>query len=461
MSESTKIEWCDASWNPIRGCSMAKGSETGGCLNCYAARMCARGLPGLNSPTTGEPFAVMRDSGPRWTGKVELIESALELPLHWRKPRRIFVNSMSDLFHESLPNEAIDRVFAVMALCPQHTFQVLTKRPERMVAYLTGGPWGHIEQRASETIGTRREIPVEHLPLAHVHFGISCENQETADARIPLLLQTPAAVRFLSLEPLLSPVDLSKWLYDNTRSRVPGTDSIGLVQGYDEWRDPPHGEIRGRGNDAEPAPNFGNSGRAKLLSRGRLSQGDVYGIGWKDEGVGSPNCLDGVEPFGHLGSDGDQPQERKQAGQPPRESGTGYQGRERHPFFQGTSPEEESSARSGQPYGEDDAIAGGRDPGALESQGDESERDRGSLRHNTVSGIGDSSSEILVGIHQVIVGGESGPGARPMHPDWVRSIRDQCVAAGVPFFFKQAIIGGKKVSMPELDASRHAEIPRS
>lgn len=333
MSESTKIEWCDASWNPIRGCSMAKGSETGGCLNCYAARMCARGLPGLNSPTTGEPFAVMRDSGPRWTGKVELIESALELPLHWRKPRRIFVNSMSDLFHESLPNEAIDRVFAVMALCPQHTFQVLTKRPERMVAYLTGGPWGHIEQRASETIGTRREIPVEHIPLAHVHFGISCENQETADARIPLLLQTPAAVRFLSLEPLLSPVDLSKWLYDNTRSRVPGTDSIGLVQGYDEWRDPPHGEIRGRGNDAD--------------------------------------------------------------------------------------------------------------------------------RHNTVSGIGDSSSEILVGIHQVIVGGESGPGARPMHPDWVRSIRDQCVAAGVPFFFKQAIIGGKKVSMPELDASRHAEIPRS
>ena len=276
MSESTKIEWCDASWNPIRGCSMAKGSETGGCLNCYAARMCARGLPGLNSPTTGEPFAVMRDSGPRWTGKVELIESALELPLHWRKPRRIFVNSMSDLFHESLPNEAIDRVFAVMALCPQHTFQVLTKRPERMVAYLTGGPWGHIEQRASETIGTRREIPVEHLPLAHVHFGISCENQETADARIPLLLQTPAAVRFLSLEPLLSPVDLSKW-------------------------------------------------------------------------------------------------------------------------------------------------------------------------HNTVSGIGDSSSEILVGIHQVIVGGESGPGARPMHPDWVRSIIQQCKAARVAVFVKQICARGRKI----------------
>src|SRR5271165_4569647 len=111
---------------------MAKGSEDGGCLNCYAARQAARNLPGMRSPTTGEPFAILRDSGPRWTGKVELIPSMLEIPLRRKKPTVYFVNSMSDLFHESLPNEAIDQVFAMMALCPQHTFQVLTKRAERM-----------------------------------------------------------------------------------------------------------------------------------------------------------------------------------------------------------------------------------------------------------------------------------------------------------------------------------------
>src|ERR1035438_10197170 len=89
----------------------------------------------MRSPTTGKQFAVLRDSGPRWTGDVELIEAKLQEPLHWRKPRRVFVNSMSDLFHEALPDEAIDRVFAVMALCPHLTFQVLTKRAERAYAW--------------------------------------------------------------------------------------------------------------------------------------------------------------------------------------------------------------------------------------------------------------------------------------------------------------------------------------
>src|SRR6266478_5775835 len=101
MSKTT-IEWSDEVWNPTRGCSRV--SE--GCRNCYAERMDARNLPGHRSPTTGEAFAIMSDSGPRWTGKVELIESKLQEPLHWKKPRRVLVNSMSDLFHEALPDEA-------------------------------------------------------------------------------------------------------------------------------------------------------------------------------------------------------------------------------------------------------------------------------------------------------------------------------------------------------------------
>src|ERR1017187_3120358 len=140
----TTIEWTDKTWNPTRGCSRV--SE--GCTRCYAETLAAR------FSDTGAPFhlfAKRTPSGPRWTGKVELIESILDLPLHWRKPTRVFVNSMSDLFHEALPDEAIDRVFAVMALCPQHTFQVLTKRAERMSQWVVGGR-GHFvfEYRSEE-----------------------------------------------------------------------------------------------------------------------------------------------------------------------------------------------------------------------------------------------------------------------------------------------------------------------
>jgi protein gp37 len=196
LGVNSEISWTDATWNPIRGCSMAKGSETGGCLNCYAARMASRNLPELKSPTTGKSFARILQSGPRWTGDVELIESALSLPLKWRAPKRIFVNSMSDLFHEALTDEQIDRVFAVMALCPQHVFQVLTKRPERMLAYMTG------------------PTAFTQWPPQNVWLGTSVEDQATADARIPLLLQTAATVRFVSYEPALGPVDFRRWLND-------------------------------------------------------------------------------------------------------------------------------------------------------------------------------------------------------------------------------------------------------
>jgi protein gp37 len=164
-------------------------------------------LPGLNSPSTGEPFARNTSSGPQWTGKVELIESKLSEPLRWRKPTRCFVNSMSDLFHESLSNETIDRIFAVMALCPHITFQVLTKRAERMREYISGrlnsmGVYrlvmgAHVLSRNSGIVGESHRFP-----LPNVWLGVSVEDRKNK-TRIDQLKKTPAALRFLSLEPLL------------------------------------------------------------------------------------------------------------------------------------------------------------------------------------------------------------------------------------------------------------------
>ena len=285
MSANTKIEWTDATWNCVVGCT--KVSE--GCARCYAERFAAR------FPDRFGGVSRMTEHGPRWTGKIVLRPEALDLPLRWRKPRRIFVNSMSDLFHEDVPDEFIDRVFAVMALAPHHTFMVLTKRPERMMKHLTapdrdevigwkahelyeqlGGDYRRVPALTTRegTISTASLQPhAKSWPLPNVWLGVSVENQRAADERIPLLLQTPAAVRFLSCEPLLGPVDLKPYLEPYIRTKHDGSKR-GTV-----WADP--------------------------------------GIDW------------------------------------------------------------------------------------------------------------------------IIVGGESGPGARPMHPDWVRSIRDQCKAAEVPFFFKQ------------------------
>lgn len=230
MSENSKSEWTDRTWNPVRGCNRI--SE--GCRNCYAERMAARRLPGLNSPTTGQPFAVMTPSGPRWTGNVELIESKLLEPLTFGgKDCRVFVNSMSDLFHADLPDEAIDRVFAVMALTPHITYQVLTKRAERLNRYFRDP--AEVNQRRYQALmdnriwgpDSRRSVLAEgdgrlrsrawttkntFATLPNVWLGVSVEDQATADERIPHLQTTPAAVRFISYEPALGLIDISRYL---------------------------------------------------------------------------------------------------------------------------------------------------------------------------------------------------------------------------------------------------------
>lgn len=237
------ISWTDETWNPVVGCSIVSPA----CTNCYAMAMAARiermaPAQGRQTHYAGTTREVK--GKPVWTGKLALAPGhVLTAPLRWRRPRRVFVNSMSDLFHEDMPDEWIDRVFAIMALSPQHTFQVLTKRAERMRGYVTSlsahaerdsanGLTAYWQTRLCDAnpVGTlpitKSDVdralgrfpkfdydpPTPSWPLPNVWLGVSAERQDEADLRIPHLLQTPAAVRFVSAEPLLGPIDFLTWL---------------------------------------------------------------------------------------------------------------------------------------------------------------------------------------------------------------------------------------------------------
>lgn len=254
MSADTSIEWTDRTWNPVRGCELVSP----GCTNCYAMKQAHR-FAGLGGPYEG--LTKMGARGPLWTGAARTIPAALAEPLRWRKPQRVFVNSMSDLFHPDVPFKFVAAVFAVMAACPQHTFQILTKRPERMREFFEwvdrerrgymhghrGFLWGHVqdprylspERAAQAWFDMARAVHGPALatsigdacawpwPLPNVWLGVSVEDQRRADERIPHLLNVPAAVRFLSCEPLLGPVvlhlerinDLGRW--DSTGRPLP------------------------------------------------------------------------------------------------------------------------------------------------------------------------------------------------------------------------------------------------
>jgi protein gp37 len=308
MADNTKIEWTDATWNPITGCSVVSP----GCTNCYAMKLAGTRLK--HHPSRA---GLTRDSkaGPVWTGEVRFNREWLDHPLRWRRPRMIFVCAHGDLFAEGVPDEWIDQVFAVMALSPQHTFQVLTKRPERMRTYLRD--MGKALESDISTFGERWGVPASIVtgspcaagaiedvawPLPNVWLGVSVEDQKRAMERIPLLLETPAAVRWISAEPLLGPLDLT--VIDV------GGDSFVDALNIRTWEE----EIE-NWRDTEP------DWEASFL--------DWYNLAEMPEGP------------------------------------------------------------------------------------------------------------ILPRLDWVVVGGESGPGARPMQPEWAESLRDQCAAAGVPFLFKQ------------------------
>ena len=177
MSSSSPIEWTDATWNPVAGCTVLSA----GCTNCYAMRMAAR----LEAMGQAKYADLTRKSGRRyvWTGKVRLDHESLSVPKTWSKPRRVFVNSMSDLFHEGVPTEFIQKVFEVMADTPRHTYQVLTKRPDRLSEITALLPW-----------------------TPNIWMGVSVESAEFTH-RIDDLRLCAAQTKFLSLEPLLGPLE--------------------------------------------------------------------------------------------------------------------------------------------------------------------------------------------------------------------------------------------------------------
>jgi len=217
MGDGSAIAWTDATWNPVTGCSRVSD----GCRHCYAEAL------SLRRGWTQKP----------WTARnakenVRTHEMRLDQPLSWRKPRRVFVNSMSDLFHELIPDAFVYDCFAVMGLADQHQYQILTKRPARMRELMNGatppmlakraliqarrkwGPilGGHHDERWNAQNRAAVEAQFTEWPLPHVWLGVSVEDQRAADERMPLLCETQAAVRFVSAEPLLEITYLSEWL---------------------------------------------------------------------------------------------------------------------------------------------------------------------------------------------------------------------------------------------------------
>jgi protein gp37 len=297
MADGTAIEWTDATWNPIVGCSVVSP----GCTNCYAMKLAGTRLKHTES-RKGLTHATK--AGPVWNGEVRFMEQWLDQPLRWKRPRRIFVCAHGDLFAENVPDEWVDRVFAVMAVSPRHTFQVLTKRARRMREYLSSpATVGRVLDlcldwvRQDGSVSPRYvEDGLTGLIVPNVWLGVSAEDQVRADERIPELLATPAAIRFVSAEPLLGPIDFTK---------ISGTTCL-----------------------ARPGACCGDRP-------------------WVD-------ALRGIQACSRAGA---------------------------YSF-----PIREVMPR---------------------------------------------------GLDWIIVGGESGHDARPMHPDWARLIRNQCIDAGVAFFFKQ------------------------
>jgi protein gp37 len=227
----TRIEWADETWNPMTGCTPV--SE--GCEHCYAERMAGRNLPVTRCPDCNGGYTMPGPGGDLFpcercnSGDLAEVHPGnvgfaptfhpdrLDIPLHWRKPRRVFVCSMSDLFHEAFTDQQILRVLDLANAAPQHTYMVLTKRPARARSVITH--WNVHEKNS-----------FIHQPLPNLWLGVTAENQQRADERIPILLDTPAAVRFVSVEPMLGPVDLAPWLPDDRWS------ISGATMTY-EWRE--------------------------------------------------------------------------------------------------------------------------------------------------------------------------------------------------------------------------------
>jgi protein gp37 len=237
MADHTPIEWTDATWNPITGCSVVSP----GCTNCYAMRLAGTRLRNHQSR-----IGLTRNTkaGPVWNGQLQINEQWLDQPLRWSRPRRIFVCAHGDLFHEHTPTHWIDQVVLVMSAAERHTFQVLTKRAARMREYFNPDlparlcHLGRAIQRDEQhplhatisAVGWSQLGEAGTWPLPNVWLGVSAEDQFLADERIAHLVQTPAALRFVSAEPLLAPLyTMTPWLTGGATARCIRTNGIDWV----------------------------------------------------------------------------------------------------------------------------------------------------------------------------------------------------------------------------------------
>lgn len=217
MGDRSGISWCDATWNPIVGCSVISP----GCTNCYAMKQAAR-IERMNPKSHYVGTTIETKAGAVWSGKLVLApEHILTLPLRWRRARKIFVNSMGDVFHEDSKTEWIDTVLAIAGLSPHHIFQILTKRSQDMMRYMRdpntrerigGAMFKFVEGSDIGEKARKIRASFKVYPFQNVWFGASAEDQDRADLRIPDLVDTPAAVRFISYEPALGPINFMPWI---------------------------------------------------------------------------------------------------------------------------------------------------------------------------------------------------------------------------------------------------------
>jgi protein gp37 len=438
----SKIEWTDVTWNPVTGCD--KVSQ--GCKNCYAEVMHRR-LRGMFPEKYSQPFL----------GHIETHENELIRPTKWKKPRMVFVNSMSDLFHKDVPVEFIAQVFAIMFLADMHIYQVLTKQPERMRDVLKSPEFVFDLYRYCNIYLDKFIKPLEQemyqydeikwmRPLKNVWLGVSCENQETADERIPYLLQTPAAVRFLSCEPLLGPIDLSKWIgYIRHHEQIPRERKINLP-GSTEWgitnrqsRANLEGgkERMGSMEEENCHPEMQESTSGTLDSTNRISSN-------KSNVEQETNTLNSapISLLSFQGTNSDrannQSQEWDKVRQPPeklRDSDILRADDPLHPSIKEGSKNYQSER------GEESDGQIINDPNQTNSEkkikGGATEVDCHGLQCGVQGNLKNMLKPTLESRFWLICGGESGMKARPSHPDWFRSLRDQCESADIPFFFKQ------------------------
>lgn len=299
MADNSKIEWTDATWNPITGCSVVSP----GCTNCYAMKLAGTRLK--HHPTRAG-LTIDSKAGPVWNGQVRFNESMLLDPLRWKRPRMIFVCAHGDLFAENVPDEWIDQVFAVMALAPQHTFQVLTKRPERMRAYLTRAAgdgrqdvrnhlaWDvtakvmnllYPEWKSEGIDGPHRSRVIGAFavwPMPNVWLGISAEDQRRYDERWPAMedLQNVGWLTWLSAEPLLGAINL----------RCTPLREVGKAGEIRRFRSPQWVVVGGEsGHDARPMhPDWARSLRDQCAATDTpflfKQWGNWLGGEWQDDG---------------------------------------------------------------------------------------------------------------------------------------------------------------------------------